>query len=201
MTSSNNMFCPKCGDQRKGSDRFCAKCGASFNNNSGTPSTARLTPTTPKYDKIGGWLVLVAIGIFITPFLLAYGVFDSLSLLSDGGLGAMNSIVPGLGSTIAFELILDTVLVFIALYLIFLFKDKKKTFPKYYIWYLGASVAYPILDYIILASFSTENSEMQSILNSTLEESLGSLIGTTIVSAIWIAYMLKSKRVAGTFTE
>jgi hypothetical protein len=195
------MFCSKCGNQRKENDKFCAKCGASFNNEANTATTTQSTPALQKYDKIGGWLVLVAIGLFITPFLLAYGVFDSVSLLSDGGLEVMNSVVPGLGSAIAFELVLDTILVFVALYLIFLFKDKKKTFPKYYIWYLGASVAYLILDYIILASLSTTNSEMQAILNSTLEESLGSLIGTTIVSAIWIAYMLKSKRVAGTFTK
>jgi len=162
---------------------------------------ATQTAVVQNYEKIGGWLILVGIGLVLTPFLLAYGVFDSLSLLSDGGLKAMNSLIPGLGSAIAFELVLDTILIFVALYLIFLFKDKKKNFPKYYIWYLSASIAYLVLDYIILASLSTTNSEMQAILDSTLSESLGSLVGTTVASAIWIAYMLKSKRVASTFIK
>lgn len=193
------MFCTKCGSKRKEGDKFCVSCGASYDTDS--PNIAAQTPVKQNYEKIGGWLILVGIGLVLTPFLLAYGVFDSLSLLSDGGFEAINSVVPGLGSAIAFELVLDTVLVFVALYLIFLFKDRKKNFPKYYIWYLGASIAYLVLDYIILASLSTTNSEMQAILDSTLSESLGSLLGTTIVNAIWIAYMLKSKRVAGTFIK
>lgn len=195
------MFCQKCGKkEEKEGDKFCASCGALFTGNE-TFSAAQSAITVQKYEKIGGWLVFVAIGLFLAPFLLAYGVFDSLSLLSDGGLGAMNSVVPGLGWAIAFELVLDTILVFVVLYLIFLFKDKKKNFPKYYIWYLGASIAYLVLDYIILVSLSTTNLETQAILDSTLEESLGLLIGTTVVSAVWIAYVLKSKRVAATFTK
>jgi len=193
------MFCTKCGNKRKEDEKFCVSCGASFDTDS--PNVATQTAVVQNYEKIGGWLILVGIGLVLTPFLLAYGVFDSLSLLSDGGLKAMNSLIPGLGSAIAFELVLDTILIFVALYLIFLFKDKKKNFPKYYIWYLSASIAYLVLDYIILASLSTTNSEMQAILDSTLSESLGSLVGTTVASAIWIAYMLKSKRVASTFIK
>lgn len=193
------MFCIKCGNKRKEGDKFCASCGTTLGKDS--PNGATETVVTQNYEKIGGWLILVGIGLVLMPFLLAYGVFDSLPLLSNGGLETMNSLIPGLGSAIAFELALDTILIFVTLYLAFLFKDKKKNFPKYYIWYLSASIIYLVLDYMILASFSTTNSEMRGILDSTLSESLGSLIRTTVASVIWIAYMLKSKRVAGTFIK
>lgn len=194
------MFCSKCGSERSDDDRFCAKCGAP-SVDADVSNTATQVGTAQNYDKIGGWLILIAIGLFVTPFILAYGIFDSLSLLGEGGLEAMNSVVPGLGTAILFELIIDAVLFFGVLYLIFLFREKKRNFPKHYIWYLGASVVYLVLDFILVSTLSATDPEVQAVLDASLEEYAGSMVGITIGSAIWIAYMLKSKRVAGTFIK
>ncbi|HWO07777.1 MAG TPA: DUF2569 family protein [Candidatus Paceibacterota bacterium] len=192
------MFCPHCGTARRGGDKFCASCGASF---SGTPVQAATQTEPVSAERIGGWLILVALGLFLAPFLLAYGAFDSLSMLSDGGFDVLEQAVPGLGIAIAIELVIDVVLIFVTVYLLFLFKDKKRIFPKYYRWYLIGAMAYLFLDYVTLLSLSTPYAEMQEILDETIAETTPSVIAGAISSAIWIAYTLKSKRVARTFVN
>lgn len=66
---------------------------------------------------------------------------------------------------------------------------------------MAVSIAYLVIDYALLASLTTSSSEMRDILDATLEEQVGSMTGTIIASIIWIAYMKKSKRVAGTFVK
>ena len=200
------MFCEKCGQKREEKDKFCAHCGASFNGDTATvikqPAPVQQpAPKVERYDSIGGWLYLVGFGLFITPFILAYGVFDTFSLVSDGSLSELDSLVPGLANAIWFELIMDTALFFAVIYFIFLFRERKKEFPKFFVWYMAVSIAYLVIDYSLLASLTTSSSEMRGILDATLEEQLGSMTGTIIASIIWIAYMKKSKRVAGTFVK
>ena len=200
------MFCEKCGQKRDEKDKFCAHCGASFNGDTATvieqPAPVQQTAQkVERYDSIGGWLYLVGFGLFITPFILAYGVFDTFSLVSDGSLSELDSLVPGLANAIWFELIMDTALFFAVIYFIFLFRERKKEFPKFFVWYMAVSIAYLVIDYALLASLTTSSSEMRDILDATLEEQVGSMTGTIIASIIWIAYMKKSKRVAGTFVK
>ncbi len=200
------MFCEKCGQKRDGDDKFCAHCGASFNGNSPIVNEQRTPAQQPaskieRYDNIGGWLYLVGFGLFITPFILAYGVFDSFSLISDSSMSEMNELVPGLANIIWFELIMDIALFFAVIYFIFLFRERRSEFPKYFVWYMAISIAYLVIDYALLASLTTSSSEMRDILDTTLDEQIGSMTGAIIGSIIWIAYMKKSKRVTGTFVK
>lgn len=199
------MFCEKCGTKKGQSDKFCANCGNSFTATQTPVQQQNVSPAQPtenlkQYDKIGGWLYLVGFGLFISPFIIVYGIFDTLSLVSDG-LDEIDSLAPGLAGAIWFELILDTVLFFGVVYLLMLFRARKKEFKKYYVWYLGISLVYVIVDYFLVASLSAVTSEMRDILNQTLEEQISTVARSTISSVIWIAYMLKSKRVKGTFVN
>ncbi len=200
------MFCEKCGKGREERDKFCANCGASFisNGTSVTEQSVHIQHADQKveqYNKIGGWLYLVGFGLFVTPFILAYGIFDTLSLFSDGSLSELDDLVPGLASAIWFEVIMDTALFFAVIYLIFLFRERRNEFPKHFVWYMAISIAYLVIDYAIVASFTTASSEMRDVLDATLEEQISSMTGAIVGSIIWIAYMKKSKRVAGTFVK
>lgn len=179
------MFCEKCGQKRDEKDKFCAHCGASFNGDSPTANEQptpiqQSTPKVEQYDSIGGWLYLVGFGLFVTPFILAYGIFDTFSLVSDGSLSELDSLVPGLANAIWFELIMDTALFFAVIYLIFLFRGMKREFPKYFVWYMAVSIAYLVIDYALVASLTTSSSEMQNILDATLDEQMGSMTGAII---------------------
>jgi len=195
------MFCEKCGKRKKEGDKFCADCGASF----GTVEQVTIQPESvprnvnAEYNSIGGWLYVVGFGLFVTPFILGYGVIESFSLVSDGSLVELDSIAPGFTNAIWFELIMDSTFFLFVIYLLFLFKDRKSMFPKYFIWYLAGSVAYLFVDYAVFASISTSNSEIADILDSVLQEQIGSMVSVIIGSIVWAAYMLKSKRVKGTF--
>lgn len=200
------MFCEKCGQKREEKDKFCAHCGASFNGDTSTvierPEPAQQpAPKVERYEGIGGWLYLVGFSLFITPFVLAYGVFDTFSLVSDGSLSELDSLVPGLANAIWFELIMDTALFFAVIYIIFLFRGLKTEFPMYFVWYMAVSIAYLVIDYALVASLTTTSSEMREILDVTLDEQISSMVGAIIGSVIWIVYMKKSKRVKGTFIK
>lgn len=200
------IFCEKCGLKRDEEDKFCAHCGTSFDGDTATVGeqsapVQQHTPKVERYNGIGGWLYLVGFGLFVTPFILAYGIFDTFSLVSDGSLSELDSLVPGLANAIWFELIMDTALLFAVIYLIFLFRGMKFEFPKYFVWYMAVSITYLVIDYALVASLTTSSSEMRNILDATLDEQIGSMTGAIIGSVIWITYMKKSKRVAGTFIK
>lgn len=192
------MFCTNCGKENKEKDKFCAQCGGSL-----VVKNVMVPPTQQnsisEYTKIGGWLYVVGFGLFITPFLLAYGVFDSLSLVLDDSFITVGEQISGMVSALWFEIIVDAILILVAVYLIFLFREKKREFPKYYIWYMTVSIVYLLADYVMMSSLTTTSSEMREILDSTMSEELGTTIRVIVASLIWIVYMNKSKRVAGTF--
>ncbi len=190
------MFCSKCGKENGENDAFCAQCGTSTSKPQ-TLSTISYAST----QKIGGWLYVVALGLFVTPFLLAYGVFDSLSLIFDGTIVYVNEEIPGMSLLIWFEIVLDLVMALIIAYIIFLFVNKRHEFPKYYIWYLIASLVYLLADYAMAASLTTANPEMKVVLEETLTEQISDIISAIIGSIIWVLYMKKSKRVATTFVK
>lgn len=200
------MFCERCGHKRGQEDKFCAYCGTSLIEGNMVRSERSVPVQKPtqnieQYDRIRGWLYLVGFGLFVTPFILAYGIFDSFSLLSDSSMSQIDNFVPGLANAVRFELIMDTALFFTVMYLIFLFREKSRLFPKYFMWYLVVSIAYLVIDYTLVASLTTSSSEMRDILDTTVSEQAVSITGAILGSLIWIAYIQKSKRVAGTFTK
>jgi len=192
------IFCTHCGKESEDTDKFCAHCGTPL---CGDPEAVAALQNTQDYNKIGGWLYVVGGALFITPFVLAYKIFDSLSLVLNSNFLSVSDQVTGMVPALWFEIVIDAVFILVSVYLIFLFKEKKREFPKYYVWYLWASVVYVLADYVLLASLTTTSSEMREILDTTMSEEAGSLTQVIIGSIIWVLYMNKSKRVAGTFVR
>ena len=147
---------------------------------------------------LGGWLILVAIGIVFTPLKIA---FDTASLYSEifteGYWDLLNTPdteyyhvlwKPIFLGEIGFNLMLLALWLWVA----FLFFNKKLQFPK---WYIGALLSTFVL--IVLDALA-----VKLVLPDVpmFDADTGKEILRTLVSCvIWIPYMLVSKRVKATF--
>lgn len=156
--------------------------------------------TKSKYQGIGGWLTLVALGLLVTPVMLAFHLLGTyLPLLTEGTLQALSdpsseAYHPLWVPLITFEVV-GNILMFLGYcYLLYIFFKRSETFPKSYIFLTVASLIFIAIDFfaadLIPAVAEQDDSEM-----------LEQLIRAAIGCAIWVPYMLKSERVKATFVE
>lgn len=147
---------------------------------------------------LGGWLILVGIGVVIGPFRLAYE-FGPLyySIFTDGGFEYLTT--PGTdayhqlwGPILIFETVFNSLLVVASFYLIYLFFSKHNFFPKLYIAIVLFSVVFIPLDAWIVSFVIPDEPIFDPV---TTKEFARSLLATII----WVPYMLVSKRVKATF--
>lgn len=159
-----------------------------------------------KHKGLGGWLILVIIGLFLAVIFQVYGVFESINLFTSGTVEVLSNpaseaYIPGYAGALKFELVVEILFVIYAAYLIFLFFKKSRKFPKYYVTFLIASVVYVVLDYLILASLNVSSSEMKEVIDETLSGQATEIGRTIIPAIIWGLYITKSKRARATFVE
>ena len=147
---------------------------------------------------LGGWLILVGIGVVVSPFRLfgelgqIYGPFfrDGLyEVLTTPGTDAYHP----LWSTLIWgEVIGNTIILLAAIYLIFMFFGKKAVFPKLYIWIAFGSVVFFFLDALLVKIILPEVPFFDP-------DTVKGLVQGVMTLVIWIPYMLLSKRVKVTF--
>lgn len=147
---------------------------------------------------IGGWLILIAIGIVFTPIkvlILMMTTYSEIFLseawgsLTTQGSDAYN---PLWAPIIIGEMLFNGVIFFAYLYMAYLFFCKKSAFPKWYI-----SVAVLSLIFIVADAFSLKLviPDEPAFDSDTLKEFLRSLF----IVVVWVPYMLISTRVKATF--
>jgi len=149
---------------------------------------------------LGGWLILVGIGVVIGPFRLAYGygpmyysIFTdgTFEILTTAGTEAYHSLWAPL---LIGEALYNSIMVLASLYLIYLFFTKHYLFPKVYIAIVAISLLFIPLD-AWLSSFVLVDEPMFD--PTTTKEFTRTLVN----AIIWVPYMLASKRVKATFIE
>lgn len=154
---------------------------------------------------LGGWLVLVGLGLFVSVGFSVYNIYTIVLLFTDGTIEFISNpssamYLPGWQGLLKFELIAEIGIILVALYLLYLFFTKSRKFPKYYIPFLIAVVVYVLIDHLLVASISTSG-EVKLIIDETLEEG-GSEIGKAFISTLaWSLYIVKSKQVKATFVN
>jgi branched-subunit amino acid transport protein len=151
-------------------------------------------------EGLGGWLILVGLGIIISPFRIVAQVFPAYSEIFSNGSWAVLT-TPGteaynpLWAPILFgEMIINGGMVITWIFIAFLFFSKKKIFPKWYIGMLIFSLAFIVFDALIIKSVLPNEPVFDA---ETIKEFGRSLIATLI----WVPYMLVSKRVKATFVK
>jgi hypothetical protein len=137
---------------------------------------------------IGGWLILVAIGLAIGPLFRLHGIYlDSRLLFGSRFQAAMNS-KPGLEAIIFFELVTNSFFLAYNVLLNFLFYSKRRSFPMFMIFNLAAQFVAILIDHLWAMHFGPANQ--------------GFFVFQALVAAlIWIPYMLNSIRVEQTFVN
>lgn len=147
-----------------------------------------------------GWLILVGIGIAVSPLRIIFQIFPLYTgIFSDGtweilttpGTEVYNSLW---APVMIGELTINTALVLTWGFIAYLFLSKKSVFPKWYIGILVFTFVFIITD--MLAVKAILPNEQMFDPDTTKE-----LVRSVIAMLIWIPYMLVSKRVKATFVK
>jgi hypothetical protein len=158
------------------------------------------TPARPRLEGLSGWLVLVGLGLFLTPIrALAYFV-QTYSVYATAQWNALT--VPGTDAYHAFwapylifALVVNLTSLVLAVLLLVLFFRKRHSFPRVYIGFLIFNVVALAIDHLGARQLSAVLEE------SDLAESSTELARSVVACAIWIPYMVVSRRVRATFVR
>lgn len=151
-------------------------------------------------EGLGGWLILVGLGIIFSPVKIIAMIFPVYSeIFSNGSWEALTT--PGTeayhslwGAIIIGEILINVALVIAWLFIAFLFFSKKIAFPRWYIGILLFTLAFIFIDALALKSVMPNEPVFDP-------ETIKEIGRTLIVSLIWVPYMLVSKRVKATFIK
>jgi hypothetical protein len=147
---------------------------------------------------VGGWLIVIAIGVFVSPFRLLASCVNTLRpVVRDGVWSALTSPAssayhPMWAPVIVYELLGNLGLLLAYVVLLVLFVKRSTKFPRLFIWIATFTFPFLVVD-AWLGSFLPSD---QSSLDPGTVRGLATSIGTL---AIWVPYMLLSKRVKNTF--
>jgi hypothetical protein len=144
---------------------------------------------------LGGWLILVGFGIIAGPVFKTFILISIyIPIFTSGQLSGLMKSDPGLGGLIQFEAIGHILLLAASLYLAFLFFSKKLQFPKWFITFTLIALTFVAIDTLIAPLVT-------SALSYSEPQHFKDLAQTAVSAAIWIPYMLRSKRVKNTFVN
>lgn len=138
---------------------------------------------------IGGWLILVCIGLCLTPIRLIYSMIVGGYYNQSLWLRLQAYSQPSLTFLVALELIANIFLICASVYILVLFFRRRDTLPATFIVVYSFNIVFIVVDHFL----------SKSILGSpggTMPAAFSQLI---LYSIIWIPYFLISKRVKETF--
>jgi len=154
----------------------------------------------PNLEGLGGWLILVGIGVILGTLRMVFvSITSYVPLITDGTWEAVTDpsnefYVSGLGTLLGVEVAVNTVIILASCYMVFLFFSKDRKFPK---WFIGVSIfslIFIVIDVFWGGLFFPEDPVFDP---DTAREFGRSLIQCLV----WVPYMLVSKRVAATFVD
>lgn len=143
-----------------------------------------------------GFLILVILSLVFGTFMKIYQLKDFITLYMDGTMKLLNDsqselYSPDIFKLINFEFIGIVFFILFSIVNIYLYFKMKKSFIKFQIIYLCSSFVFFIVITIIVNYLHLDAAVMS---NSKIS-------GQTLSTIIWVAYMVKSKRVKNTFVN
>lgn len=151
-------------------------------------------------EGLGGWLILVGIGIVVGPFRMAYIMLETYrELFVNGTWGILTTqgsgfYYPELAALIVVELVVNLAILAASLYVAYLFFTKRRTLPGWYIGVAVFSLVFVLVDAIAVSLMLPDMPLMDAETTREMGRSL-------IQVCVWVPYMLVSKRVRNTFVN
>ncbi len=139
---------------------------------------------------IGGWLILVAIGLIVAPLLVVRGIYIDLRLLHSSRFPQILSDHPSAANILVAEICVDAFFFVALIALNYFFYCKKKVFRDLICVYWLLQTVFAIMQGIAI-----------DILFSRRGLIIGSQAGTVVAALIWLNYFNRSERVKATFVN
>lgn len=155
-----------------------------------------------QYDSIGGWLVLVAIGICFTPVALLAQVVLLIKddMFSNIYITMFDSASSNYSPMRAVFMLMinggNVFLVVASVFLAILFFQRKNSFRPYYVFYKCFNVAFLIADLILMYYYLPDGGSE----SSEVDKEVRSVVRVFIQACIWVPYIWYSERSRHTFT-
>jgi hypothetical protein len=161
-------------------------------------------PVTVEGDKIGqigGWLILVAIGITLSPLRIATNIFippDFFNSYLWSGLTNFDASSRSMLTALLmfFELVTNVFLLVFSILIIALFFHRRSILPRMIIIFYTIHLVYLILD-----NFFAINLQPDLFSSADKATAFSTIFGALFAYIIWVPYFLISKRVKRTFVE
>lgn len=147
-------------------------------------------------QSIGGWLILVAIGLCLTPLRLIYDLFSMQEFFDPASWSALWSAGNWLlFSVFLFEYVYNIFYFFFSILIIALFFNKRSSTPLLISILYGCTFAVTLMDTLIAMNLNDAYTDAEQ------SEYYRSLFRSFLAAAIWIPYFNMSERVKETFVE
>ena len=153
-----------------------------------------------KLEGLGGWLILVGLGIVVSPLRMIAEYYPMYrDLFANGDFELLTTpgteyYIPGMVPLLYSELLINCLLVVAWVCIAFLFFTKRKLFPKTYIGILAFTVSFILVDTVAVGLVIPD---IEMFDPDTVKE-LGK---AAVTAAIWIPYTMVSERVKATFVR
>ncbi|CAH0525782.1 DUF2569 domain-containing protein [Vibrio hippocampi] len=150
--------------------------------------------------KIRGWLILIAIGIIVTPIRTLYIVGEIYpTIFADGTWELLTTrgsefYSPLWAPIIIIEIVADALFFIIGICLIYLFFTKKRSFPK---WYFGLALCSMLFIFLDAYAISFLLPDIEMFDAETTKEIFRRLVWLFV----WSPYLFFSKRAKNTFIK
>lgn len=153
----------------------------------------------PDLEGLGGWLVLLALGAAINPFLMLFGL---ISIAEPFGISQWSALTHPDGfafhaawaPVLLFELVAQLALIVLSFLVLVLFFKKRTSAPLFYSLFLAATAAFSAVDLSLIALLDLPDMSIQA-------KDIGELVRSVIQLVVWGCYFWVSVRVKQTFTR
>jgi len=152
------------------------------------------------YQKIGGWLILCAIGLILYPVqTLVALITELLPALSPENWSALTSPTSPyyhsfFAPLVIAELVGNICFFIFSIGLVVFFFQQRKYAPKLIILFLTANLIFVGFDYFVTTFIIIRSSSIN--MDATIN-----FVRTTVAGMVWIPYFIFSKRVGRTFVK
>jgi len=152
------------------------------------------------HSKIGGWLILYALGLVLYPLQTLFLLVTKLlpAVFSDNWAALTSPTNPGYHTLwaplVTAELVGSIGFFLCSIFIIIFFFQRRHWVPKLVIFFLIANVLFVGADYYIINFFLIRT-------NSVNVDATINFVRTVVAGAIWIPYFMFSRRVEKTFTR